>query len=355
MKSLFNKLQSLWSEEVKPIMLKEWVHIFNDSATLRIALIIPLFQLTVFGFAINNEVRDVSTYIFDQSRSSLSAQLIEKAEATTYFKIKKFVFSKQALIDSLVEGKANVGIVIPPNFNQALKQLRSVPIQVLVNGSDSTVASQASSAIQGLTDSMSRELRAKEQLSGTEKNNKPLIEVRTRFLFNPKLETSFLIVPGLLGIIVFVVTSFLCSLSVVGEKERGTLEQLMVTPISAVGLMGGKLIPYMLIGLFDLNLCLLLMYVIFQIPINGNIFLLELATIIFMFSSLGVSLVASAISQTQAQASQLVMMQMLPSILLSGYVFPFESMPIFFKVLGYLLPVTHFINISRGIILRGAE
>ncbi|MDX1919669.1 MAG: ABC transporter permease [Candidatus Caenarcaniphilales bacterium] len=352
--STIEQIKKFWNEEVKPIMVKEWVHIFNDITTLRIAIVIPLFQLTIFGYAINNEVRNVSTYVFDQDQSKASTQFLQKAEATTFFKINKFVGSRDELSDSLVSGKAKVAIAIPPGYNRDFNAGHSSQIQVLIDGSDSNVASQAQSALQLLGSSVSQDKNQKNRIGSMEQSNQ-LVEVRPRFLFNPNLETAYLIVPGLLGIIVFLVTSFLCSLSIVSEKEKGTLEQLLVTPLSPLGLMIGKVIPYMTIGFFDFNLSLLLMYVVFGIPIRGNFLLLELAVIIFMFSSLGVSLVISALAKSQTQASQLVMMQMLPSILLSGYIFPFESMPSIFKFIGYALPVTHFIAISRGIILRGTE
>jgi ABC-2 type transport system permease protein len=352
-------LLKFWNEEVKPIMLKEWIHLLNDITTLRIAIVIPMFQLAIFGFALNSEVRDVKTYVFDQSQTAESREFIQKAEATTFFKIKKFVHNKDELTQALIKGKAKVGITIPPNYGTNYSNgLQSTnnsdkAIQVLIDGSDSNVASQSQSALLLLGASVNQEEIQKSQI-GSLGGSSSSVEVRPRFLFNPSLKTSFLIVPGLLGIIVFLVTSFLCSLAIVGEKERGTLEQLLVTPLSPLGLMVGKVIPYLCIGFADFNLSLFAMYVIFGIPIRGNFLILELGILIFMLSSLGISLVISSISQSQTQASQLVFMQMLPSILLSGYIFPFEAMPVFFKAIGYALPVTHFISISRAVILRGA-
>ncbi|MDJ0626345.1 MAG: ABC transporter permease [Candidatus Caenarcaniphilales bacterium] len=353
-RSLLDKILSFWNEQVKPIMLKEWVHIFNDSTTLRIAVMIPLLQLTIFGFGINDEVRDIKTFIFDQDRSKASSQFIQKAEATTYFKIKKEVHSKKELLGSLVCGEASVGIIIPPDYSRKINSNRKAQIQVLIDGSDSNISNQSQAALEQLGSSISRTVRSKKRQGSLETQDN-LIDVRSRVLFNPNLETTYQIIPGLLGIIVFLVTSFLCCLSIVGEKERGTLEQLLVTPLTPLGLMTGKVIPYLCIGFVDFNLSLLLMYLLFQIPIQGSILLLELATIIFMFSALGISLLISSVAKSQPQATQLVFVQMLPSILLSGYIFPFEPMPVFFRAIGYMLPVTHFIMIARGIILRGAE
>lgn len=350
-----NRLKAFWQHEVKPVLLKEWIHILNDPSTLRIAIIIPLFQLIIFGFAINNEVRNIRTYIFDQSLSSSSATFVEKLEATTFFKIKKFAISRNELSDALVSGKAQVAIVIPPDYGRKLNAGQNVSIQALIDGSDSTVANQAAAAIQQLGVNLSTEILEKKKQGSFTKGGFNLIDVRSRFLFNPNLKTPFFIVPALLGIIVFLVTTFLCCLSIVKEKERGTMEQLLVTPLSPLGLMAGKIIPYIGLGFFDFNLSLLFMYVAFGIPVKGNLFVLEIAVLIFMFSALGISLIISSVAENQAQAAQLTQMSLLPSIFLSGYVFPFDSMPLIFKCIGYALPVTHFVSISRGIILRGAE
>jgi ABC-2 type transport system permease protein len=352
--SLFDKLKHFWLSEVRPVLNKEWIHIFNDSTTLRVAIIIPLFQLFIFGFAINNDVRDVPTYIFDQDASNQSREFIKKLQSSTYFKVEKNVHSKKDLVDSLIAGTAQVGVAIPPDFSRQLLAGKQTSVQILIDGSDSSVANQAQGAIQQLGVSYSLE-RQNFRKQGSLDEGNGLIDLRPRFLFNPNLETPYFIIPALLGIIVFLVTSFLTCLSIVKEKERGTLEQLLVTPLSPLGLMTGKIIPYMCIGLIDFNLSLFFMYVLFQIPVNGNIFLLEFATIVFMFSSLGLSLIISTVADNQAQAAQLTQMALLPSIFLSGYVFPFDSMPFLFKIIGYLLPVTHFVEISRAIILRGSE
>ncbi len=353
-KDLFEKLSDFWNFEVKPILSKEWIHILNDPTTLRIAIIIPLFQLFIFGFAINNEVRDIPTYVFDSDRSKASGEFIERMGATTYFKIKKYVLSKDELMDGLVAGKAKVGVVIPYDFSRKLISRQESPVQVLVDGSDSTVANQAQAVMSQLGVVTSTEILNRKR-QGSLNPATPSVDIRPRFLFNPNLETPFFIMPALLGIIVFLVTSFLCCLSIVKEKERGTLEQLLVTPLSPLGLMVGKIIPYIGVGLLDFNLSLFAMYVVFGIPVRGNLLLLELAITIFIFSALGMSLIISTVADNQAQAAQLTQMSLLPSIFLSGYVFPFDSMPFIFKIIGYLLPVTHLVQISRGIILRGAE
>jgi len=340
--------------EIYAVFYKECIHIFHDSTTIRIAVAIPLFQLIIFGLAINTEVRDLKTYIFDADQSQISRDFVNRLKASTYFKIEDFVYSKQSLNNFLKSGKASVGVIIPANFSEKVNIGETASIQALVDGSDSSVATQANFALTQVASVLSRDLKIKKRI-GSKIQTFEQVEMRTRYLFNPDLETSFLILPALLGIIVFIVVSILSCLSIVREKEQGTMEQLLVTPLSPLGLMIGKIIPYIFIGLFDFNLSLFLMYVFFGIPILGNIFILEISILVFMFSALGISLLVSITSKTQAQAIQMVQMTILPSILLSGYVFPFDSMPIFFRIIGYLLPVTHFIKISRGVILRGAS
>ena len=347
--SIYQRLLNFWNYQIRPVLFKECIHILNDSATWRIAVIIPLFQLLIFGYAINNEVRDIKTYIFDQDQSHYSNNFIDKLKASTYIKIEKFVYSKEEINLALIKGKAQLGLIIPPDFSRKLLAKQKADIQIIIDGSDSTVANQIQGAIQQLSFAVS------EELNKYSKAKSSSIQVKPVYLFNPNLETPFFVLPALLGIIVFLVTTFLCCLSIVKEKERGTLEQLLVTPLSPLGLMIGKIIPYIGIGLFDFNLSLYLIFVLFGIDVKGSLLLLELATFVFMFSALGLSLIISTISSNQAQAAQLTQMALLPSIFLSGYVFPFDSMPTVFQVIGYILPVTHFVRISRGIILRGAD
>ncbi len=342
----------LWKYEIQPVLHKEWIQVLNDPATFRIALFLPVFQLIVFGYGISREVRNVPTMILDQDHSAPARDFAKRLEATTYFKILEPAQSRDQVLSSLVKGQAQVGIIIPEGYAQDLKS-SGAKVQVLVDGSDSTVASEAAAAIQELSRNVSLELLADKRQGSLPASILPL-EIRTRFLFNPNLETSFFILPGLLGIIVFLVTSSLCSLAIVKERELGTLEQLLVTPLSALGLSIGKIIPYICIGIFDFNFSLLVGYLLFGIPVRGNIFVLELAIFVFMLTVLGISLIISTIAQNQAQALQLTPAVLLPSIFLSGYIFPFESMAPLFQGIGYLIPMTYFIRISRGIILRGA-
>ncbi|MDX1917628.1 MAG: ABC transporter permease [Candidatus Caenarcaniphilales bacterium] len=349
-----NALLRFLREEVRPVVRKEIIHILNDPTTLRIAILIPIMQLIIFGFSINTEVRNVPTYIFDQSQTRASYRFVQKLEATTYFKVKEYVHSREALLKGIISGRAGVGIVIPTDYGRNLSAKKSTQIQALIDGSDSNIATQTQSALLLLGVTIANDYLVKER-QGSFSAGAERLEIRPRFLFNPNLETSFLILPGMVGIVVFLVIIFLTTLSLVREKESGTLEQLLVTPLSTSGLLIGKILPYMGVGFLDFNLSLFFAYVVFGVPIRGNLFWLELAIFLFMFSALGIALIIGSIAENQAQAAQMVQISFLPSIFLSGYIFPFDSMPVFFQGLGYLLPVTYFIRISRGIILRGAE
>lgn len=333
-------------KEIKAVFSKELIHIFNDSAVLRMAVILPLFQLIIFGFAINTDIDNIKTHILDYDRSSSSRELVQKLENSHYFQINKYVYSKQELINNIRAGDAQVGLVIPPDYNIKLKSQQPLQIQALIDGTESTLSSQAQSSLLQITNNISLEnINSPETSTG--------IEVRSRLLFNPDQETSFFILPGFLGIIVFLLVSMLSSASLVREKAQGTFDQIKISPINLNAFMLGKITPYLLIGMVVFNICLFFMYNIFSIQVQGNILLLELAVFVYIFSALGLSIFVSSLATTETQATQFLFMMIMPFILLSGYIFPFDSMPVFFKGLGFMLPATYFIMISRGIILKG--
>lgn len=344
----------IWQYDVQPVLEKEFIHIFTDRLVFLGIFLMPILELLIFGFALNNEVRDVSTYVLDQSHSNASRELINRIEATGYFEIKRLTLSKKDLIEGIRSGDAQVGIVILPDYANTYSRSHKTQVQILIDGSDSNVATQTGAAFEGLTRQVSLEYLNK-QKQGYLQGADLVVESKKKYLFNPGLKSSFFIVPGIIGIVIFVVICFLCSLSLVKEKERGTYEQLLITPISSFGIILGKIIPYLLLGFFVFNLLLIMMYTIFGIVVQGDLWILEIGFLSFMFCAIGISLLCSLVTQNQIQAGQLIEMTMLPSILISGFVFPFHSMHPLFQSIGNFLPITHFLRISRGVILRGAE
>ena len=330
---------------------KEFIHIRRDPATLVLTLAIPMLQIILFGFAINTDVKHIPTVVYNLDQRRASRELLAAYRNTDYFRFVGEVHSDRELNDAIVAGRAKVAIKIPADFSQRLFADRQATVLVLVDGSDSSVAMNALNVANavGLRTSLGR-------LAGADAGGAPLlpVEVRPKMLFNPDLKSPNFIIPGLIGIIMQNITILLTAFAIVRERERGTLEQLMVTPIRPLGLMLGKLIPYGVIGFIETCMVLLVMRWVFGVPIHGSLALLLFLSFLFLLPSLGLGLFISTVATNQAQAYQMAFFIIMPSILLSGFMFPRDSMPAVMYYLGYLLPVTYFLDILRGVILRAA-
>ncbi len=344
------------------IMLKEFVHVRRQPTTLFFMFVIPLIQTIIFGYAINTQIENISTVVLDYDGKTQSQILVERFQNTRRFHILERVFDRDSFDAAIVSGRAQVGIIIPPNFSEQLLHGEQAHIQVLIDGSDSQIATTAQSTAQLLGQRISIEMaRGKGEAlqlapaRDAQGQGTLAIEVRSRLLYNPDLDSSHFFVPGLIGIVLQLVTLFLTSFAIVRERELGTLEQLFVTPVSRSGLMWGKLVPYAIVGFVELLILLVGMIYIFDVPINGSIMLLACLSMLFVVCSLGLGLFISTIAKTQMEAFQMAFIIMLPSILLSGFVFPRDEMPLPIYGLSFLLPATYFIEILRGIILRAAD
>jgi ABC-type multidrug transport system permease subunit len=336
------------------IFYKEIIQISRDPLTLALMLLVPMIQLIVFGYAINTDVRNIKTAVYNLDPGPQSRDLLHAFENTDYFQIVRNVGSDQELNSAIVSGRVKVGIKIPPDYSERLLSGRQATVLVLIDGSDSSIATQSlqvSSQV-GLTKSLERlstELRSFES-----RTSQLPIEVRPKMLFNPDSRSANFMVPGLIAVILQVITTLLTAFSIVRERERGTLEQLLVTPVRPFGLMLGKLVPYGLIGMVETLTVLTVMRLIFDVPINGSLSLLISLSIVFLFTALAIGLLISTKAQNQMQALQLAWLILLPSVLLSGFMFPRDSMPVVMQIIGFLVPATHFMEIIRGIVLRGA-
>jgi ABC transporter DrrB family efflux protein len=343
------------------ILLKEFAHIRRERSTLVFAFVIPVLQLTIFGYAINTTIENVATVVFDMDGRQESRKLIESFANARKFRIVERVSSDAAFDEALGSGRARVGIRIPPDYSERLLRAEQASVQVLINGSDSQVATTAlnSSALLGIQQSRRRALafaEARQVAVARDPAGRVVapVDIRPRLLYNPDLRSAHFFVPGLIGIIMQLVTVFMTSFAVVRERELGTLEQLFVTPVGRAGLMFGKLTPYALLGFIETLVVLLVMVFVFGVPISGSLTLLIALSTLFLFTALGLGLLISTVAQTQLQAIQLAFLIMLPSILLSGFVFPRENMPAPIYPVTFVIPVTYFIEILRGIILRDA-
>lgn len=332
------------------VTYKESRHILRDFRTLFLMLIVPALQLTIFGYAINLDVENIPTVVYNMDGRDTSHELLETFANTRYFHLRYFAQSDDEMLQRIVRGEAGVGIKIPPDYTDKVFRKQPVAVQILIDGSDSTVAMQALNVSNAITLRESVELVAG-NLRG---DIAQLVESRPRVLFNPDMRTANFMVPGLVGIILQLVTMLLTAFAIVREKEQGTLEQLMVTPVSRLGLILGKLLPYSVVGAVETISVLVLMYFLFGVPVAGSLLHLAFFTVFFLFTTLGLGLLISTFAANQIQALQLSFLVILPSVLLSGFIFPQESMPYPIYVIGQCIPVTYFIRILRGIILRGA-
>jgi ABC transporter DrrB family efflux protein len=331
------------------IIYKEFIHIVRDPFTLFLMLLIPSIQLTIFGYAINLEVKHIPTAVYNLDGRPESRQLVDAFVNSGYFTIVATPLSDDALVSSIVRGKAKIGLKIPPDYTDRLLLGQDVTVQALIDGSDSTVAMQGLNVANAIA--LRQSLSIVGRLIG---RDKPPVELRPRVLFNPDMKTANFMVPGLVGLIMQMVTMFLTAFAIVREKEMGTLEQLMATPVARLGLMLGKLIPYACIGAIETTLVLLLMRFLFGVHIAGSLGLLAGFSLIFLFTALGLGLLVSTIAENQVQALQVAFIIILPSVLLSGFVFPQENMPKIIYWVSQFIPLTYFMRILRGIIIRGA-
>jgi ABC-2 type transport system permease protein len=334
------------------VIYKEVFHVLRDPKTLFLMLLIPGTDMTVFGYAIDLEVSNISTVVYNLDGRPPSQELLDIFENTGYFVINETANSDEELYNAIVRGDAKLGVKIPPDYTDNLVRKTGATVQVLLDGSDSTVAMQALQVVNAVALNKSLEIIGEELRGGSEIIP---VEARARVLFNPDMKTPNFMVPGLVAVIMQVVTMMLTALAIVREKEAGTLEQLMVTPVSRLGLLMGKLIPYAVIGVVETAIVLLIMVFLFGVPITGSVGLLALFSLSFLFTALGMGLLTSTLASNQLQAAQLAFLFILPAILLSGFMFPRESMPDIIFLMGYLIPATYFITILRGIILRGAD
>lgn len=340
------------------VFYKEILQISRDPFTLVLMLLVPMFQLLIFGYAINTDVRNIPTAAYNLDPGPLSRKLLQAFENTDYFRIREQVGSDADLDHAIRKGSVKVGIKIPPDYSARLEAGRPAPVLVLIDGSDSSVATQSMtvSTSVGLSQSMARLLRPggiarpRPDIPGGELP----IEIRPQLLYNPDARSANFMVPGLIAIILQIITTLLTAFSIVRERERGTLEQLFITPVRPFGLMLGKLIPYGIIGFVETCSVLLAMRFVFGVPIHGSLPLLLSLCVLFLIPGLAIGLFISTKAQNQVQALQLAWLIMLPSVLLSGFMFPRESMPLAMRAVGYAIPATHFMDILRGIILRGA-
>jgi ABC-2 type transport system permease protein len=306
--------------------------------------------MIAFGYALDNDVKHMSTVVLDEDRTMESRRLIEEFVNTQTFRVAGEAQNLSEFAAFLRRGKAYVGVQIPPDFTRELRAGRTAHVQVVIDGSSSTIALQALNTALSVTlrESMMDLMRESGRQSVP-------IEIRPQVLYNPAMRSPNFFVPGVIGVVLQIATTFATAMSIVRERERGTIEQLLVSPLSKWGLMLGKITPYLVIGMAMATGLFAIMRWLFDVPIVGNITALYISTLLYVFCLLSLGLLVSTRAQNQIQALQMSMVFIMPSVFFSGFIFPRETMPWIFQALGACLPTTYFIELERAIILRGAS
>ena len=335
------------------MIAKEFIHLRRDPLAVTLALFVPVAMLFIFGWAINTDVKHIPTAAFDQSGSVEARTLLESFQNSQYFDIQYWARSHAELTRLIDDGSAKVGIVIPPDYAKRLSR-QTAEIQVIVDASDPLVATSAINSAGSLGAQLSLQLLTR-NLQGMPvlRRDVPPVDFRVRAWYNPDLVSAIFIVPGLIGALLMQTTITAMAVTVVREREKGTLEALIVSPIRRWELMLGKIIPNLLVAYGQITMALLVAYFVFDVPIRGNLVLLYVLSLVFMMGTLGIGIYVSTAARTVPQAMQLSFLTFLPSIYLSGLLFPIEGMPQAAQYLAHVIPLTYYLRIVRGIVLKG--
>lgn len=336
------------------IIKKEFIQVKRDPISLRLPFAMPIVMMLLFGYAVNTEVDKIPTAVFDQSMTRESREYIDKFVASNYFEIDNYVSNEKEMADLIDGGKVKACIIVPSDYAKKMKSGSEAQTQLIIDGTDPTTARTALSS--GILISQVYSLDLKNHAVGKlgiSTGSMPGVTVNTRVWYNPNLKSSRFTIPGLVGLILQNITLMLTAFALVREKERSTIEQLIVTPVRPLELILGKLVPYVLIGyagfLFALALCIFW----FGVEVSGSLALLLLLGFLFVYCSLSMGMLISTFAKNQMQAMMVMVLVLLPSILLSGFMFPREAMPWIISLLGYAIPLTYFLDIVRGIMLKG--
>lgn len=327
-----------------PMVWKEFIQMRRDRFTMLMTIGIPAIQLVLFGYAVRTEVRHLPTVVLDDSRTPESRSLLAVLQNTGNFDLVARVQSRDELRRWIERGDAHAAVIIPPDFMPRIKRGDGAQAQVIVDAADPL---SSTAAINGAA--LAAAARSAQLLG----SRPPVLDVRVRPWYNPDLQSATYIVPGIIGVLLSMMLILVTSMAVVREREHGTLEQLIVTPIDKTSLMLGKIVPFVVVGYVQMTVILLLGWVLFGVPIRGSLPLLYLLSITYIVANLALGLFVSTVAKTQAQAMQLSFFFIMPNILLSGFMFPREAMPAPAQWLGFALPLTYFLRVLRGILLKG--
>ncbi|MCJ7512871.1 MAG: ABC transporter permease [Anaerolineales bacterium] len=340
---------------LRSLIRKEFIQILRDPRTLYITFAIPVVQLFLLGYTATSDVRNVPLAVFDQDRGPEARRLLDAYRAADYFRLAYDVDSEAQLRSLIESGRARAGLVIPPDYGRSIIAGRPVQVAFVLDGSDPNVASTSLAAAELIGQAHATRLALERIGSQTAlQGAQPLVQVRARVWYNPDLVSAFFMVPALIGLILQLMTSMLTATSIVRERERGTIEQLIVTPIRSGELILGKILPYVLLAFFDTLEILVVGTLWFDVPIRGDLGLLLVFSFLFLLSSLGIGLLISSVARTQQEAMMLTYFTLLPTIFLSGFLFPLAAMPPLLQAISHLIPLRYYLVIIRSVLLKGA-
>jgi len=339
---------------LRALMRKEFIHMRRDPRTLASIFMMPLLQLFLLGYAANTDIENVSAAVVDQDQSQASRALLNAYQASGFFLLDHVAQSEAEVVRLIDSGEVKAGIIIPPGYARDIGAGRTAKIAVLIDGSDPSIATPTLSAATLIGQAYATGVRAEQLavLSANSANAMPL-EVRTRVLYNPDMLSSYNIIPGLIGMILQIMTMMLTSLAIVRERERGTIEQLIVTPVRSWELIVAKIVPYVLISFVNVITVIVVGTLWFDVPIRGSVLLLVTLTGLFLLPNLAVGLLISTVTKSQQEAQFLLQPIILPTLLLSGFLFPLSTLPPFLELVSRLIPLRYFLVIARGIVVKG--
>jgi ABC-2 type transport system permease protein len=337
------------------IAWKELLQLRRDRLTLAMMVALPILQLLLFGYAINTDVRHIPTVVYDQDRSAASRDLAQSLVATGFYDISGHVVSYDDIARALRRGDAKVALVVPADYSASLARGTTARVQLIVDGSDPQTVASATNTAASLVAARSSELTLARLAAAGQRVNFEPMSLEPNTWYNPELRTAVYVVPGLIGVILTMTMVMLTAMAIARERERGTLEQLIVSPVRKLELILGKIVPYTAIGYVQMTLVLLAGRVVFDVPLQGSLTLLYALAFVFIAANLALGLFFSTLAKTQQQAMQMSFFFLLPNILLSGFMFPFEGMPRPAQLMAQALPLTHFLRIVRSITLKGGE
>jgi ABC-2 type transport system permease protein len=335
------------------IIRKEFIQLFRDKRMLALILVLPLVQMFLLGYAFNNELHDVPMAVFDQSHSAEGRALLDAFQLSDYFKL-DYQVSSDADLQKLIENsQIGVGLIIPPDYAAKLHEGQAQVVLIL-DGSDASKTTTALSAAQLIAQNYSTELLMQKMArSGLSMELQAPVELHTTVWYNPDMISAYFMIPGVIGMILYTITAILTATAVVRERERGTIEQLIVTPIRPWELVVGKVMPYVILSLFDTFEVIAIGHWWFGVPVRGSLLLIALLSTLFLLSGLGIGLFASTIANTQQEAMLTVFMTLLPGIFLAGFLFPIDNMPKLLQWISYIIPLRYFLKIIRVLLLKG--